>query len=367
MITLRGVLRGYTGARPALTLSLALASTVACGGSDLATAPPMTDPGSVYFSMRANHQAVTLGSMPPYDTLQLSAIPYAADGTILSTSATPKFFMGDSSAIRVTPDGVLHATATSGTAQVHVSLTIGDVTYQDSIPVTIYPSTTLPKILSAQIVRPLDSAKRAYAGTYVLNTIVKDSQNVTVPGIPVRIWVDDSAHFAFNPLRKRLEYNRLRFGAGTGMVHAGATIFGRVFRDSMAWTLGYPLRGSFSLTRRTVPGKPATLSWDGVPESPVYIGVGGVIAWNSGLTDSLLDIVFEDPSLAKRDPASPDGAEGNIAPFYGGIIGWGYISRSRKFTRPGTVRFRSARFPQVVGTIVVIDERSCLPDCPPFP
>lgn len=344
-----------------LTLLVGLAP-LSCSDDLTETAPPpQSDASKLYFRIEVNHHAVTLGSMPPYDTLQLRITPYAADGSVLATSEKPVFILSDSGTIRITPDGLLRAAATSGAAEVDASLTINGVTYRDTVNVTIFPSTVLPKVATAMIVRPLDSAKRAFSYSYTLGTEVRDSAGAVVAGIPVRMWVHDSVYFKFERRRSRLMAKPV---PGTAWVHASSTVFGREIRDSLAWTTGHVLAGAATLNA-FFQGRYAA------GEGTMSIGVGGVVTFGSFAKDTLLDVVFDDPGRAMRAPASPDSVGGNIAPFTGGEIKISFfslpISRARMFSKPGVVKFWSTRHPNYKGIITVVDERACLPNCPPIP
>ena len=346
---------------PGLALASILLPMLFACSSDVATAPPRTDASSIYFRMRANHRAVTLGSMAPYDTLQLRAIAYAADGSVLPTTVTPVFRINDSSAIRVTPRGVIRAAATNGVAEVVVALTIDGVTLEDTVVVSIYPSAVLPNIASAMIVR-MDSAKRA-SGQVTIRTEVKDSVGAIINGIPVRVWLPDTTHMKFARETSRLRFTGGQVGAD--MLYSSATVFGRELRDSVLWRVGYSL-GRTTYLQPSVVGLGREPAWNLNPQPVYMLGVGGTLTWVVRDTTEF-DVVFDDTTGIASTPTSPDGVGGNIAPFMGGYAPPFGVVRARRFNRPGTYQFSSTRKPTVTGRVVVVDERACLPDCPTAP
>lgn len=338
---------------------------VACGVDGATTPAPQMDPSMFYARMQLNHRAITLGSEPPYDTIQLIATPYAADGTPMITTSVAEFSMNDSSSIRVTPTGLVRAAATSGVADVFVSLTINGVAKRDTITVAIFPA-PLPNIDTVRIVPPSDSTKRVVGGFYAVRTIATDSAGATITGVPARLWFPDTSALTFERRRSRILFGGLLGDKlGSEWLHSSATVFGRVFRDSLEWTSGQWLSGNFSFIQNMGPGPMLIIS-----TNSVTIGVGGIVKWELAFADTLMDIVFDDPAGVSRDPVSADSIGGNIAPFRGGQIpgGWFPISvaRSRRFSRPGVFRFHSTLH-DIKGAVIVQDERKCLPNCPPFP
>src|SRR5260221_14173929 len=54
-------------------------------------APPITDPTQLYMRLTLDDRAVNLSTVPPYDTLQLTATPRDALATPLLNLPTPMF------------------------------------------------------------------------------------------------------------------------------------------------------------------------------------------------------------------------------------------------------------------------------------
>src|SRR4051812_21430714 len=86
-------------------LALLLASTVlGCGSDDALSAPAaVTDGAQLYMALTLDHRAITLSTVPPYDTLRLTATPRNAAGAPLSLGDSITFTSSDPATVRVDP------------------------------------------------------------------------------------------------------------------------------------------------------------------------------------------------------------------------------------------------------------------------
>jgi hypothetical protein len=165
---------------------------------------------------------------------------------------------------------------------------------------------------------------------------------------------------------------------GRGMIYVSTYAYGVGFRDSLAFTIGWPLLVWSPITEQYVTGSRVPVL--SLPGSKVIIGVGGCVIWQQNSVELETDIVFDDPSVALPADSAPEvnrsfclntggwGASvesgtrsGNISSFRTELSseGWPDVltgMRVRTFKKPGVYTYRSSTY-NFVGTIIVCDEQ----------
>jgi hypothetical protein len=349
-----------------VALTAAGLGVAACGSDGTATPSPVdSDPAAVFQWVELNYGAVTLSS-PPFDTLTLTAIPRSASGGAVSTSVRPEFVSRDTFTVRVSPEGRLSALRTGRPVWVLARYTIDGVTLADSAYVVATTATPSVTKLSLVPVAP-DSAKVAQGRSKAVRGTLSGT---TVSGIAVRYTVADPSVARFGVRGVALGTLTSGTGAitasvrgisiGATTVYASATVAGVTWVDSLAFTVGTPLSAVFYAYAQ--PNLDGTVTYEFQPKS-VRVGVGGSVTWYS-LAGAPFGIEFSDPSKALVGGA--DNMAGNIPQWTLDPTNFASFSRTRQFARPDTITFSSSEL-KAGGTVVIVDERACLPDCPPFP
>src|SRR5262249_49496601 len=123
------------------TLSMLLASCA----SDQTTTPKPTllTAENGYWQIALNHQAFTLSTVAPYDTIRIIATPRNATGTPLTgsvlDSAVTTYALSDPSdtSVTITPDGVVRARFPQAAGLLIVQTSVQGITRSISIPFTV--------------------------------------------------------------------------------------------------------------------------------------------------------------------------------------------------------------------------------------
>lgn len=342
-------------------LALAGAALAACS-TDTPIAPDL-DPATIYQSLTLDQHGITLGPSAPYDTLTLVATARMADGTVLHTDSVVRFTSNDSTAVRVTDGGQLIALAPSRVAVIYARLTIGGVTRSDSTQVYVYPTATPPTITGFSV-RPKasDSAKVAASLSKTITPYFTNGTD-TIAAFRTHYRLANYKIGTMNEFTGSLAAK----APGVGMVVASATIFGQQWTDSVLFTVGLPTTGYVSL--QTLKKLDGTMTYQFTPPT-VYIGVGGLVVWNTSVTpatpnDLPYDVVFDRPEHVKADPRKVYGAHDNVD---GNIAAWAFVSdfndiqRTRIFPVADTITYH-ATAQGASGRIIVIDDSECVPNC----
>ena len=95
---------------------------LACESDSLKPAP-LVDESQIYWRLELDRHTALMSTTPPYDTLTIAAIPRNAAGEPIAGLPTPQYISMDLEKVRVTPEGVVHAIATT-TAQTLVVATL---------------------------------------------------------------------------------------------------------------------------------------------------------------------------------------------------------------------------------------------------
>ncbi len=328
---------------------------IAC--SDTAFAPPIEDLTSAYWSLRINYQAVQLSTYEPYNSLQLVAIPLAADGAVFTAEGTSgdmqqftAWSSNDSSKVKVSQSGLITAVEETNDTRIEVRHTIGEVTHVDIVRVVVKDLVPLPKLAEFSI-RPTDSLKRAagYVGWYSFPVIALDTAGQQMSGIPIR-WRSSNVKIAafYDSNLGMLS----AFLPSNVMVSASTWIYGVEKSDSFTLEIGWPVfwANELSLAEQVVTSigsvvlAPSGLTTEMGPGGRASFlnrtgfGPRNVIG-KSPLDGVSIDVVFDDPSVAL--PAG-NGWIGDTSGIGGNIIGLksdttvaAWTPAFRRFIKPG--------------------------------
>jgi len=342
---------------------LMLLGSIACSSPDL-NGPPSTDVSQLYWTLTLSAHAITMDTLPPYDTLQLTAIARNSAGTPLTGVPAPTFVTTDSS-VRVSPTGLLTARAARSNVQVIASLTYQGIRLVDTAVINVTASAATPPTFhhlafglmtgdTATIAAP-----RLFSGIYFPSskTLQAEAQDVTGTSIPnalVALRVSDALQATVDATTSTgtadVFINMSTSRRGPVTVYGSATVYGVTMQDSVQLTVTNPLWALFSVTTQIPPGSQTSVF--NILPAATTIGVGGVIWWVNGTTDSL-DIVFDDPTAASADLSFLDTGGGDIAAWVGDPANLSFNDfRARQFLRAGTFPFHSVRT-GVAGTITV--------------
>ncbi len=347
-------------------------SGAGCNLSD--TGPSAYRPPDQYFAALAlEHHAINLSTVAPYDTVTLRTARTMGDGSNAPGEVT--YSVSDPS-ISIT-DGVLKAESPVVRAVLHVTLTYGTITRTDSAIVSVIA--TAPNRLRDFGLR-VPAGDSAKTGTNVPKTIplLRASESGSnLSTLLVSMVSSDSTVAAMTQSGDVVNITARRPGR---VVLATSTFaFGTVWRDSLVFTVGWPLVFAMTTTERFTTGSVATVLDFGYHE--FTIGVGGCVVWVNPSTAVDIDIQFDDPSHVGPPGGSvcPGGYQimnpemgGNIAPFrtilWGGdavteenledyMRAWFSPFRARVFSAPGVFPYRSTLH-GTTGLVRVCDERN---------
>lgn len=323
---------------------------------------PQLDPAGVYQSLTLNYHGITLGHAAPYDTLTLVATPRSATGATLVSTEPVQYTSSDSVSVRVTSGGELIALVPNRTAVVYARLAINGVTRVDSTQVFVSTSATPPAITQFSVQpRASDSAKVAAAVSKTITPFFINGTD-TLASFMTHFRLANYKVGVMNEFTGSLAAQ----SPGIGTVVATATVFGKQWTDSVSIMVGLPITGY--VTFQTLKNVDGTVSYGFSPPT-VYLGVGGVVYWTTNSLPTApatpYDVVFDDTTHVKANPALPFGFFGNVN---GDIAAWAFttsffdIQRSRMFDSAGTITYHSTVY-NATGRIVVVNDRACIPNC----
>lgn len=292
----------------ALVLSVVLAS---CGSDAPTPFAPATgsDAAGRFWSLTLNYQAVTLSTVAPYDTIRIVATPRDASGHAIEGLGPISFRSLDSSRVRVTPDGVLHAVRTGSNVTIQVSLSAGGVTHLSDVSVTV-TNVSSPPVLAHIDVFPTTPDSNPVPiggdGTFLSITASGDASafavsllamsltdtagnpisNINVAGIS-----SDSSVLQAFPQGTLLFLGGIR--PGRADVILTATAYGVTVADTIPFMVTMPIFDVVKIAQR-----PTGLSGAMQPTfvSPdIVISPGGTVVW-ANVSGEPVDIVFDDPT-----------------------------------------------------------------------
>lgn len=347
-----------------LTLLSGLAAGLACSSPDL-SGPTSTDPAQLYWALSWSAHAITMDTMAPYDTLQLTATARNALGEPLADAPLPTFTTNDSS-VRVSATGVLTARSVRNNVKVVAELTYRGIRQTDTATVNV------TGVASPQVFRQLQLQVQAgdtpvipmavnlsfayYGATKTLDVNALDNTGTPIPPALIAVRTSDTRQATTPPLVGNgsvdvtLDVSTDHPGPLT--VYASATIYGITIERSLPLTIANPQFALFGVIEQPgIGAQPPTRTLRN--PGPAVIGAGGVIWWANTTNDSL-DIVFDDPTAAASEGGFLDSGGGNISlfPGSGGPLDLSSSVRARRFPHVGTYRFHSPRL-GIAGTIIV--------------
>ncbi len=353
--------------RPTVITAVLSVWTLTSAGCNLSdTGMSAYRPPDQYFAVLAlEHHAINLSTVAPYDTLTLHTIRAMGDGGVVPGDVT---YSVSSPSIRVI-DGVLKADSPVTKAVLRVKLTHGTITRTDSAFVSVIA--VAPDRLRDFGLRLTagDSAKTSVAVPKTIPLVRASDLGLNLSTLLVSMKSSDSTVASIaqsgdsaNIVPKRP--GRIVFSAST-------FAFGATWRDSLVFTVGWPLLFSMSTVERFTAGSLTRVLDFAYPN--IIIGVGGCVLWQTQSDTIDIDLQFDDPAHV----AAPVGSlcadvvldptvGGNIAPFR--FIPWdgnpahfviAYLSpnRARSFPIPGVFPYRSSLH-GTTGIVRVCDERN---------
>jgi hypothetical protein len=334
----------------AATLVMAVASCA----SDSTAPVPAADASRLFWAVVLDQHAVTLSTVPPYDTFQLRATARSSSGAVLEDAPAPRFISTDVGRVQVDGAGVLHAVRPGTNVVVIAVDTVDDIVHADTVRVTV-TTDAAPPVLATLAFPLMDSTKFALGGTLLFG----DS-----PG-PLTVQASDAAGNAITALAVHYASSDPRIATidpvagvptlrqpGSVTFTASATGYGVTKAATLPFTVGLPVNLAANITQTVVGGDSViTVS------SPATIAVGGTIVWLNN-TSVPTAITFEDPASALQDDLLCQAltvlcGNGNIDAFVFHTGDFDLAMRARQFRAPGTYRYHIGDF---TGTIIVKQE-----------
>lgn len=351
------------------TVALAIAFS---GCLDDGFAPETEDQSSLYWELRVTPGAIQMDTAGPYNTLQLKAVAYAADGSMMTlndTSVSTVWSSSDSSKVYVSQTGVITGLVETEMVTVYASHRIGKQTRKDSTMIRVKHDPNPPIITTFSIV-PQDSLKRAFLNLmpYDFPVTALNANGIAVTGFPIR-W------YSSNP--KAASPSIWGFGwdvsaIGDVQVSAKAWVYGVAVSDSFNLDIGWPIWLGWPGTEvQQVVAQSDTVVFASV-DRVVDIGPGGMFPFinNTGhgptnrqgvraIEGKIIDIIFDDPAIA----LGAGGFPGDTSGLTGNILGLksdttlAVFERSqwRRFLKPG-IHFYTIQPFGVRGSVHVHDK-----------
>ncbi len=362
--------------RHALIATCTAVCTLSGAGCNLSDTGPTAyrSPDKFFAVLALEHHAINLSMVAPYDTVTLHTIRAMGDGSVVPGEV---IYSVSNPSISVT-DGVLKAERPVDSAVVRVTLVYGTIKRTDSAIVSVRASA--PDHLRDFGLRLAagDSAKTSTNVTKTIPILRASESGSNLSTLRVSITSSDTNIVSLTRTGGDVSIKAKR--PGRVALVSSTFAFGTAWRDSLVFTVGWPI--SFFL--------PTTESFRIGSETPVLafaypeltIGVGGCVGWINTNLEVDLDVQFDDPSHATAPGGavcpvlfqllSPD-VGGNIEPFHripisdeevlteedleNYIKAWLSPYRARVFSTPGIYLYRSTLH-GTTGRIRVCDERN---------
>jgi plastocyanin len=331
-----------------------LLSGAACGSDGSGSS--LTDPDHLFWRVALNHRAVTLSVAPPSNTLQLAATPVNSQGESLESDTV--IFTTTTSAVSVSPTGLLTALSARSGGLIRIAITAGGVTLKDSVFVNVVNVTPIPTFETITIQTPLGTTGDCFPlGISMIGAQLLGQGSAPITGAAV-------AYTSSNPTAAKI-------AANTGLItpacvteptpvtlYATATVYGVAKTDSITYTVLPTHFMQVDVVPLATTG--STVVRSAFNPGTIYISAGGTVAWRNA-SKQPVDIVFDDPSAAKPSPVSvfpgliPTSTDsGNVAATEPDTAN-AYATKNwsvRTFPIPGTYHYQSTMY-GTTGTIVV--------------
>jgi hypothetical protein len=312
---------------------------------------PETDPSRLLLALTLNHRAINLATVEPYDTFRLVATPRNALGEPLTGLPAPTFRSTDTTAVWVTPDGVLHARRAVGAVQVIASVVANGIRREDTAYVNVTARSEAPQLTTFSI-----APQTAEEGTW---PILPQMNEVAGVGAAILAVVGIRPHPPGFPLRaldtngdpvpglvveyQSLDPEILSVDRRSGQAQPRRPGQARVAAHTVAYGVARADTAIFTVTVPVVHGVTITGRGDGalmLEPTEVRILENGYVFW-ANTTTTPVDIRFEDPANVDNIP--------QICLLLGGIAcDPGEISAfaADNTTNPLLSRLRARRFSQ---------------------
>ncbi len=366
--------------RTALITAVLATGTLTSAGCNLSdTGLSAYRPPNQYFAVLAlEHHAINLSTVAPYDTLTLHTIRTMGDGSVVPGEVT---YSVNKPNISVT-NGVLKAHSAVANAVVRVTMTYGTITRTDSAFVSVIG--TIPDHLQTFGLRLSagDSAKTAVDIPKNIPFIRESTSGATLSTLLVSLVSSDTMIAAMKQTNNGVSITPRR--PGRVVLSTSTFAYGAVWRDSLVFTVGWPIVFIAGTVER-FPAGSVTPVLDFIYQD-ITIGVGGCVGWTNGSVTTDIDIQFDDPSHVgppgggvcpvNYQMVNP-GVGGNVAAFrriplpeyteeemeqdeekymtY--LAAYFAIYRGRVFSAPGVYPYRSTLH-GTTGIVRVCDERN---------
>ncbi len=274
-------------------------------------------PPAQYFAVLAlEHHAINLSMEAPYDTVTLHTIQAMGDGSVVPGEVT---YSVSGPSLSVT-NGVLKAERPVASAVVRVTRTYGTITRTDSAFVSVIAGT--PNLLRDVGLRlPAgDSAKTAVNVARTIPFVRTSVSGSDLSTLLVSLVSSDTTIAAMTRSNTVVGLTPRR--PGRVVLLTSTYAYGTAWRDSLVFTVGWPIQFAVPIVERFTTGAVATgldFGW-----RDFTIGVGGCVVWTNGSLTTDMDVQFDDPSHVgapggrvcpvNTQVLDPMGG-GNIAPF----------------------------------------------------
>lgn len=306
-------------------------------------------PDKFFAEFSLEHKAINLSTTTPYDTITLRTIRLMGDDRDVPGDVT---YSVSSPSISIS-NGVLKAESAVDRAVVRVKLTHGKITRTDSAYVSV--SATTPEHLRDFGLRlPVgDSAKISSGEPMKTISLIRESESGTnMPNLIVHMVSSDSSIARITQSDNSLNITPVR--PGRVVLYGSTFAFGTAWRDSLVFTVGWPIRFNIPISEKVLDGL-GTTALD-FAYKDVTIGVGGCILWTNESLKTDIDVQFDSPSDVFPPSVGstcqqlvPDPSiGGNIAPWRGipfdpnnALASFQSIFRARTFSTPGVFRYQS--------------------------
>lgn len=356
-----------------LCTAVGLNTLTACGSSD-STSP--SNAAETLWAVQLNQHAVTLALTPGADTVQLRVAATTQTGALLASPFHVTYVAADSTVVVDSTGFVTAKFETQGLTHVTATIKVGNLTLSDTTMIKV-TSTAPPAPVATLSIQPQggDSARGAAQAS-------PWTGGLGYPLPPLIVYATDRnggvlsnassdtllVHFTSSDrTRARIDANGQIVGLVPGKVtiYADADLYGVTRRDSLVYTIGNPIYVTIEVLSRT----PVSSLTPVLYFQPAYmkVGVGGEVAWENTNADSI-DVVFDDPTQVPAIDSAcwftavecggyPPTGTGNIPAWTINSLSSNGTERSgdrvRRFTKPGTYRYHSTRYPGSTGVIEV--------------
>lgn len=264
-----------------------------CGDQSLSPPPVPTD-SEAYWELVLDHHAALMSLTPPYNTLQISAVPRNFRHEPLAGLPAPQFRSLTPAKLIATPDGsVVVGDTTAVPGLVEASLTINNLKHADTIMIVVV-DIPQPPVLNSLSIHPIapDSAKIGVSSAGFTLDRVLPIRAMDANGSPFPVYGHDNPGIL--PIRaissdpsilRVLQPPEVPVGAtivrgmsiGTTTVIASTVAFGVPKADTLTYRVGFPLFFLSWIQRDVAHNFPSGL-WN-LTHPEVRISTGAAVAW----------------------------------------------------------------------------------------